>query len=335
MNRQEIVRLANDVRRNKVSGNYSVDEANSVLYNAVVDANGGKNYLDIRDIRDGKCSELFAIIEEVVADTKHDLLNEDPFFSQFVDYRNVAHGDKLSIYTPENEPFIVSEVAGGSQAIRRQRLLGGETVTVDTTWKAVKIYEEMELILANRVDFNAAIARVAESFKAKALEDIYTAWTGATAKLANPYLKTGTFAEAQMLDMIQHVKAKNGTRECYIMGTMLALAKVVGAYETNAQIAMEDLYKSGVVGYFYGTPKVEVNQVHKAGTDTFLLSDTSVDVIAASVKPIVYVTEGQTLILPRQYAENTDLTQEYLMMEKTGVVARIPDGEGKFGRYNF
>ena len=58
----EVVRLAVDTYKGKPAGQYSLDEANSVVYNAIVAANNGKNYLDKRDVRDGKCGELFAII---------------------------------------------------------------------------------------------------------------------------------------------------------------------------------------------------------------------------------------------------------------------------------
>ena len=124
MNRNDIVRLGIDLYHNRVSGNYSIDQANEVLNKALVELNGGNTRLDMRDIRAGRCNELFAVIEEVIMDVKNDIIANDPFFSTFVDYRNVAWGDKPEFYLPDEDLFIVSSIGGGSQAIRRQRVVG-------------------------------------------------------------------------------------------------------------------------------------------------------------------------------------------------------------------
>ena len=330
---QQTIGLAKEVVFGKVSGNYSLDQANTTLYNALIDANNGKKYLDIRDIRDGKCSALFEIIEEVIKIKKHDMISHDPFFMRFVDYRNYDFGDKPEFVVPNKELFVVSEIGGGSQAIRRQRLIGTETFSVNTTWKAIKIYEEIELVLAGRVDFSEMIELVAKSFYARDIEDIFKVWTGAIAGLEEPYMKTGSFTESQMIELIQHVKAANGSREAYITGTLLALNKVVAPFETASQAALDSRYYNGFAGMFNGTPKMEIMQMHKPGTNEFALPDDVVTVMAGDIKPIMYVTEGTPLILPRNFTENVDLSQEYMMMEKTGVAARVAAGEGMFGRY--
>lgn len=333
MNSKEIVRLANDVRRNKVAGNYSMDEANDVLYNALVDANNGKKYLDPRDIRDGKCGDFFAIIEEVITATKHDILTEDPFFMQFVEYRNGALGDKPEFIVPSNELFWVSEIGSGSQAIRRQRLLGDQTYTINPTWKAIKIYEEMERMLSGRVDFAAMIDLVGKSFAYDTMKRIYDVLTGTIVGLEAPYSATGSFVEATAMNMIQHVKAANGTREAFILGTLVGLNKWVAASESSNWKALESKYLNGFAGLFNGTPKVELMNAHVPGTDTFVLNDNDTFVIAGGTKPVIYYTEGNSLILPRSFMDNMDLTEEYGLFEKTGIVARQPAGEGKFGRY--
>lgn len=334
MDRNQIVRLALDARHNKVQGNFSMDETMHTLYQALVDANGGKNYLDIRDIRDGKCGETFAIIEQIIDEVKHDTLTTSPFFTKYVDYRNIERGDKNEFYIPDSTPLTVSEIGAGSQALRRQRLFGGETFTVKTSLKGLKVYEELDLLLANRVDFNTFMERIAQAFTARAIEDIYKVWTGSMDGLEAPYAYTGSYTEAQMLELAQHVMAANGVENAYIIGTMLALSKVTASHDT-ATVALESDYNTGIIGKFHGMDKVKAANMYKAGTTEFLLSDNEVNVMPANVnvKPIMYVTEGRSLILPHNPAENNDLTQEYMLCERTGVAARVPNGEGKFGRY--
>lgn len=336
MNRNEVVRLALDARRNKVQGNFSMDETMHTLHEALVAANGGKNYLDVRDIRDGKCSETFAIVEQVINEVKHDIMTTEPFFMQYVDYRNMKLGDKNEFYIPDNTPLVVSEIAAGSQALRRQRMFGGQTYSVQTSPKGIKVYEEMDLLLANRVSFADFMDRIADAFRRRTFEDVYKVWSGTIDGLEAPYAITGTYTEAQMLELIAHVKAANGTNAAYILGTALALSKVVANHD-NAQIALESAYKTGVIGKFHGSDKLETVNMYKPGTTEFMLPDNIVHVMPSgkNVKPIMYVTEGDALIIPHSSFENNDLTQEYMMVERTGVAARVPAGEGKFGRYTF
>ena len=334
MNRNDIVRLALDARHNNVKGNFSMDETMHTLHEALVAANGGKKHLDIRDIRDGKCGETFAIIEQIIDVVKHDMFTEDPFFARYVDYRNIELGDKNEFFMPDTTPLFVSEIGAGSQAIRRQRMFGGETFSVKTSLKGIKVYEELDLLLAGRVDFNAFMDRVAEAFRARTMTDIYAAWSGTIEGLAAPYAITGSYSEEQMIGLIQHVKAVNGAREAYVLGTMLALSKVVASHDT-AEVALASDYNTGIIGKFHGTDKVETANMYKPGTTEWMLPDNVVNVMPANVavKPIMYVTEGRSLVLPHAPIENNDLTQEYMLCERTGVAARVPNGEGMFGRY--
>ena len=333
MNRYEFAKLAFDNYKGRVSGNYSADNVNEVLYKELVEANGGRTTIDYKDVIYGRCNEVFEIIAQIIDEVKHDIMTTDPFFMKFVDYRNLARGDKNEFVIKNKTPFIVSKIGAGSQAMRRQRLVGGETFSVDTYLKGVKVYEELELLLARRIDFNDLIDLVERSFRGQVVADIYTAWSGTISGLVDPYAYTGSFDESKMLDLIQHVKAANGSRDAYMMGTLIALNKVVGSADTSAQVALESKYYNGFVGMFDGVPKLEAANAYIPGTHEFLLSDNVVDVFASDVKPIIYVTEGQSLILRHPSIDNMDLTEEYMLVEKTGVAARVPDGEGVFGRY--
>jgi hypothetical protein len=213
-------------------------------------------------------------------------------------------------------------------------MLGGETFTVRTFLRGLKVYEEMDLLLAGRVDFNEFMKRIADAFERDTIERIYKAWSGTIENLEAPYAITGSYAEAQLLSLIQHVQAANGVRNAYILGTKLALSKATSAYD-NSIPAQESAYNTGIIGKFHGTDKIETVNMYKAGTTEFLLSDDVLHVMPAGVKtkPIMYVTEGRSLIIPHHSVENNDLTEEYMMVDRVGIAARVPNGEGKFGRY--
>lgn len=67
-NMNEIVKLAVDNYHSQVE-NYSAAQANDVLRKALIEANNGKTTLNYKDIRDGKCNGLFALIEEILSNT--------------------------------------------------------------------------------------------------------------------------------------------------------------------------------------------------------------------------------------------------------------------------
>ena len=176
---KEIVRLAVDGYRGNVE-KYSVKQSQDALRQALIEANGGSTKLDYKAIRDGKCTGLFTLVEEILSRTVVEGLQGDEYFNALVDFRNIAEGDQNVFVVEDNTLFVVSEAADGTQGIRRQRLGGAKETSIPTSLKVVRIYEELNRVLSGRVDFNDFINRVAESFRQKLLNDVYGLWSGAT-----------------------------------------------------------------------------------------------------------------------------------------------------------
>ena len=166
-----IVKLAVDAYRGNVE-QYSTKQSMEVLRQALIEANGGSTILNYKNIRDGKCVGLFTLIEEILSRTVVEGLQGDEYFNQLVDYRNVAEGDQNVFLVEDSDLFYVAKIADGTQGVRRQRLGGYSEVTIPTTLRAVKIYEELNRVLSGRVDFNQFITKVAESFRQELLSDI-------------------------------------------------------------------------------------------------------------------------------------------------------------------
>ena len=64
----ELVQIAVDAYNGKVK-KYSVEDSMDVLREALVELNGGSTKLNYRNIRDGKCNGLFALIETILSRT--------------------------------------------------------------------------------------------------------------------------------------------------------------------------------------------------------------------------------------------------------------------------
>jgi len=332
---KDIVKLAVDAHRGNVE-KYSMDQSMETLRQALIEANGGSTSLDYRRIRDGKCAGLFALVEEILSRTVVEGLSSDDFFNSIVDFRNLAEGDKNLFLIEDSDLFVVSDVADGTQAIRRQRLGGVNEVSIPTTMKMVRIYEELNRILSGRVDFNKFIDKVADSFEQKLLNDIYSLWANvAAADIGGTayFPVAGSYDEDDLLDVIAHVEAAAGGRPATIIGTKKA-CRVLAA-SIMADSAKEELHNMGYYGKFYGTPVVAMPQRHQMGTTNFVFPDDVLTIVAGDDKPIKVVYEGDPLIIPRDPFLNADLTQEYVYGVKYGAGIVMAGGNSGIGRYEF
>ena len=312
----KVVSLALDLYHGKPIGTYSKDESMETLRQALIDANGGSTKLDFKAVRDGKCAGLFAIVEEVLERTIAEGLQADSFFMNNVEYKNIKLGDENDFFIPSKTLFIVSDVAEGTQGLRRQRLNGGEHIKVPTQLKGIKVYEELNRVLSGRVDFNEFIDRVAESFQQKIRGDIFTAFQSLAESGGVYFPVKGSYNEDALITLIDHVEAATG-KTAKIVGTRAALRKLNPTISGDQ--AKDDLYNIGYYGKFNGTDCIKLNQVHVPGTTTFMLDDKKIYVVASDDKPIKVVTEGEGIIYMSDPFDNADLSQEYLYMESYGV----------------
>lgn len=330
---KEIVKLAVDAYKGNVE-KYSTKQSQDVLRQALIDANGGSTKLDYKAIRDGKCSGLFTLIEEILSRTVVEGLQGDEYFNALVDFRNLAEGDQNVFVVEDNTLFVVSEAADGTQGIRRQRLGGAKETSIPTSLKVVRIYEELNRVLSGRVDFNDFINKVAESFRQKLLNDVYGLWSGATAADLGgvTYFPTaGTYDEEDLLDLIAHVEAAAGGKPATIVGTKKAIRNLVPSIQGDG--FKSDLYNLGYAGKFYGTPVVVTPQRHKVGSTDFVLKDDVLTIIAGDDKPIKVVYEGNPIVLMGDPTTNADFTQEYFYGEKYGMGIVLAGGNAGIGRY--
>lgn len=325
-----IVKLAVDFHAGKVAGNYSKDDTAETLRQALIEANGGSDKLDYRMMRAGASNGLFALIEEIVNKTVIEGLPESCPLFNYVEWRNVKEGDSNVFELRDDGIYIVSDIAQGTQGLRRQRLAGGEEITVKTQLKGVKIYEELRRVLAGRVDLNVLIDKVSDAFQKKMRDDMYAAVVAAFDGLVAPYTNgaAGSFSEATLVDIIDHVEAATGMKAT-IIGSKQAARKITGVKGADANSAKEDLYAMGYFGHFYTTPILVMENAHKVGGTDFILGN-DLYIIAGDDKFIKAVTEGDTLIVQGEQTANADLSQEYLMAQAWGMRAVITQEMGVY-----
>ena len=322
-----LVKLAKDIYKNKFSHDkFSKSDATEALRQHFIELNGGSTKLDYKAMRRNG-AQMFEILEEILQNTVLEGLPEDNFFKQFVEYKNLALGDQNSFYVPDRTMLVISEIADGTSALRRQRLDVGTNVSIPVSWKGIKIYEHLSRLLSGRVDFNEMLEALEEAFRLKINEDIYTAFTGAFTSLPAGFTSNGSFDEDTLLDLIEHIEAATG-KSAIISGTRKALRKVTTAIISDS--AKEEMYKMGFYGSFNGTPMVRIKQVHNVGTYTFKLSDNDLYITTGDEKPVKFITEGEMRIINGDALSNQDLTQDYFSATQYGTGIVITDLFGKY-----
>ena len=330
---KDIIKVAVDAYRGNVE-QYSVGQSMELLQKALIEANGGSTTLDYKKIRDGKCTGLFTLVEEILSRTVVEGLQGDEYFNALVDFRNVAEGDKNLFLVEDSNLFVVSEAADGTQGIRRQRLGGSTETSIQTSMKVVKIYEELNRVLSGRVDFNYFINKVAESFRKQLLNDVYALWSTATAEDFGGvtfFPAAGSYDEEELLELISHIEASAGGKTATIVGTKKAIRNL--APSIQGIDSQSDIYNLGYYGRFYGSPVVATPQRHKIGSTEFALADDVLTIIAGDEKPIKCVYEGDPLVIMGDPTLNGDLTQEYFYGEKYGLGIVLAGGNAGIGRY--
>lgn len=315
----DIVKLALDTYKG-VATAYAEGNPNEVIRNALIEANNGNTKLDYKAMRDGKCNGLYSLVEELITKVIVEGLPETSPVFQFVDYKNMALGDKPEFYIPDNSLLTVSTIADGTQAIRRQRIMGGKTVTITPEIKAIKIYEELSLILSGRIDWIEFVNRVGKSFVVAMNNDIANAVNGLYNNVSAPYAVTGSFTEQKLLELVEHVEAATNM-PAKILGTRSALRKIT--IEKAGNEVKEDYYNFGYSGKFNGVPCFRLINGHKNGTTDWILNDSDIYVVAGEDKFIKCVNEGETTIIDGDPTNNQDLTQEYTVINKNAIAIAL------------
>lgn len=81
--------------------------------------------------------DIFEIIEETVDNLLVSGWQENEFFNEFVDLRNLAAGDRNEFYSIEDIILTVSELSGNHHDLLRQRLNEGESYSIKTSWYGI------------------------------------------------------------------------------------------------------------------------------------------------------------------------------------------------------
>ena len=279
---------------------------------------------------------LFDLIEEVVPNLLQTGWQENPFFNEFVETKNIDIGDKNVFYTEDETILTVSKVSGNHWDIDRQRLGKGASFSVETSWYGIAVYSEYERLLTGAEDFATFVNKLYEAVDKYINESVYQAMLSASEQLPGgtdgngQWVKTGALDAAEkikFLQLIEDVQMATGM-EVVIMGTKTALSRLEAMQDINW--VSEDMKvarnTTGKIGFWEGIRLVEIKQGFKLNdTSARLVDDKQLLIMPVGEnKFIKVVNEGQPEM--RQVNDNTtnlDMTYDYRYMWKMGVGVQI------------
>ncbi|PIH59683.1 hypothetical protein [Paenibacillus sp. LK1] len=307
-------------------GKYSVEESNQKYREALNKLTGSENgEFDPKKFRKNKI-EIFEIIEEVIDARVEEGIKDE--LDRFVDVRSVKFGDKLSFLPESDELFHVSEIAGGTNNLSRQRLTPGRPYQVKTGWEGVKIYEELERFLAGYIDWMKLISLIERSFGNKVKEKIFSALNEAYDSVSAPYSYAGTWDIEEFNDIITHLEAATGLSQL-VLGTRKAVRKAIPSYVSNEM--MNNRNQAGYFDTIDGVSFAILPQRHKAGSTELMYDDDFLLIIPNGEEKIIkLIFEGETIIEDNDGSLNADMSKEYFAGKKFGVGVLT---SAKFGVY--
>lgn len=279
---------------------------------------------------------LFDLIEEVVPNLLQSGWQDNPFFNEYVETKNIDIGDQNVFYTEDETILSVSKVSGNHWDIDRQRLGKGASFSVATSWYGIAIYSEYERLLTGAEDFATFVTKLYEAVDRFVNESIYQAFCDAAEKLpggasgAGQWVKTGALdaaAKDTFMTLIEDVQMATGM-DVVIMGTKSALMKLEGMQDINwvSNDMKVERNTTGRIGYFEGIRLVELKQGFRLNdTTNRLINDKQLFIMPTGDNKFVkLVNEGQPEM--RQVNDNTtnlDMTYDYRYMFKMGVAVMI------------
>lgn len=330
METNKLIKLAVDTVKGVPSA-FSEGNPSDVIRNALIEANGGSTKIDVKAMRKTNGS-FFELVEElIVASIIEGLPESNPIF-KWAETKNGKAGDKPDFKVHKDSVLAVAEVANGTLGIRRQRIFGDTTKTLTPIPHAVKVYEELQRLLAGRADWVDFVNAVSRSFILDTNRAIANAFASIATTTPNVIPETGSFYEASMVALIEKVEMNNPGKTARIFGTKTALRNLnVSTSNMVGETIKDDYYNMGYMGKFNGTEVFELKNGLKADGTTKILDDTKLYVIATDEQFIKYYNEGDALIVESKLGDNSDLTQDYTVINTYAVAVELAD---KIGLYD-
>ena len=275
-------------------------------------------------------NEIFEVIEDTIEDLLTSGWQDNEFFNDFVETKNLAMDDTNEFESEDKTVLTVGKLSGNHWDLDRQRLGINETFRVPTYWVGLSVYEEFERVMTGRSDWSKLVNKIYEAMDQYVQSLVYKAVISAGTQVlpgSEQFYKTAALdkaAKTTFVTMIEDVQAANRGAEVVIMGTKTALSRLFDLADVSwiSEDDKKDRRNLGRLGIWEGTRVVEIPQVFAKNDTSTKMVDPNVLLIMpiADNKFIKLVYEGDSQIKEvTDSTEKNDMTYEFKYMTKLGV----------------
>ncbi len=315
----EIVKLGIDEYKQVPVANFSTEKRNEAIRGKFFEIFGTETP-DELDYQENKY-KVFRIIREVLRQAiSQENGAKDAFYTQFVDERNLALGDKNE-FEIENDAYLtVGKISGNNWDLNRQRVDQGEVITLPMSAFYIKVFDYFKRFMAGRMDWNELLAKMEKSVQKHKSDFIYDSFKKAFEGLPQGFTYTGSYVENEILKVISNVKASNNGTAVTIVGTEEALARLQGSSTNLMSDKMKQEFNDkGFLTTWKTYNCVALPTVFNENTFEFAFDNDSIYVLPTDVKPVKLVNEGDVLISETDVIDgNKDMTRERAIIWRMG-----------------
>lgn len=274
--------------------------------------------------------EWFSIIEDILVDKLESGWNDDPFFMNYVEEKNLELGDKNEFYVDENSILQVSKVAGNHHDIVRQKVGFGKSFSVETSWYGIKVYNDFELFRAGKIDFATQIDKMYEAITKYRKDAIYTAFMSASDALPTDLvvdMPVNSTTVDDIIELVEEVKSATG-KDAMIVGTNIALMKLSKTVDYNlfSEDMKKELNTTGKIGNWNGVQLLALSRVNEINSRKELTDNKKLLIlpIDPEFKPVKHVFEGDVIYTEDGMdGEKKDMTIDAELLYKEGLAVVI------------
>lgn len=343
---RETINLALDVARYDYAGatSYSKEDMESNLRNRVFSVLGIDEDADAKTIRRAfrrNKIDLYEIIEEVVETSiSTDVLNT-PFMQQFVEIKNRALGDTTRWIVEPDSYIVAHSFAGNHWATNRQKLASASgELELPAKWVYVRVYDEFERFLLQLTSMDRFMDAIYKAINRYIQESTYAQFKNLVGAAPSYLTATGNGGE-NFVKLVELVAASNRSSEVTIVGTRLALRKLIGSEFTPAvafaNSQKEAFANTGSIQTWEGYNLMVLPQVLQPGTlDKFALDDSKIFILGGAERPIKVEIHGDTRTIEHNNAgtsngsELADQTIDVQVQTKIGMGILVPTSFGVY-----
>ena len=241
----------------------------------------------------------------------------------YTEIHNIALGDSASIVIKPRDLFVVTKAGMGKRNAELKRQFDGQINIVPEN-HMVTVYVDLYRVFTSLDSLADFMAKCVQSIESQVALEAYEAFDVAMAALptvGDAALKVAGYSADALVGLAQKVSAYNGGAAAVIVGTKLALSKVLPA-NSNYRYALDSEYvKLGYIRDFMGYSAIELPQVADWATPfTLALDDTHLYVLSPTSNKLIHlVLGGETMSNVSGPFDNADLTQVGTLYKKWNV----------------